>query len=206
MAVITTYATLQTAIADWLARSDLTTWLPNFTQNWEEDFYREPMNWASWMETALNVTITNNVAAVPVDYLGLRIAYISGQNSPPLKRISLNQLYERYPRAGSTGVASYIARSGSNLVFGPIPSSGTLAGTYYAKPTVLRTDADGVNWLITNAPDLCLYGSLLAAEPFIKNDERIATWQMMYERALVSYRNQFKEEDFSGSAPHTVVV
>lgn len=206
MAVITNYTTLQTAIADWLARSDLTTFLPNFTQNWEEDFYREPRNWGSWMESTLNVSISSSVAAVPSDYLGLKIAYISGQTSAPLKRISLDQLYQRYPRSLGTGQAVYIARNGSNFEFGPEAGSGTLSGTYYAKPTALRSDGDGANWLTTNAPDLCLYGSLLAAEPFLQNDKRIPTWQLMYDRAIESYRNQFKEEDYSGSPPHVVVV
>jgi hypothetical protein len=206
MAVITNYTTLQTAISDWLARSDLTTFLPNFTQNWEEDFYRESKNWASWMETALSVSIASNVAAVPSDYLGLKIAYIDGQTSAPLKRISLDQLYQRYPRSLGTGQAVYIARNGSNFEFGPEPSSGTLVGTYYAKQTALRSDADGSNWLTTNAPDLCLYGSLIAAEPFLQNDKRLPLWQSMYATALESYRNRFKEEDYSGSPPHTVVV
>lgn len=206
MAVITTYNTLQTAIGDYLARSDLSAFLPNFTQAWEERFYRDSANWTSWMETALSVSITSNVAAVPADYLGLKIAYISGQNSAPLKRISLDQLYQRFPRSGSTGTAVYIARNASNFVFGPIPDGGTLVGTYYAKPTVLRTDADGVNWLITNAPDLCLYGSLLEAEPFLKNDKRIPVWQSFYDSALAAYRSQFANEDYSGSPPHTVVV
>lgn len=206
MAVITTYATLQTAIADYLARSDLTSFLPNFTQAWEERFLRDSANWASWMEAALSVTITNSVAAVPADYLGLKIAYISGNNSPPLKRISLDQLYQRYPRESSTGTPRYIARNASNFEFGPVPSSGTLKGTYYAKPTVLRTDSDGVNWLVTNAPDLCLYGSLLEAESFIKNDKRLATWSNLYSVALDAYRSQFREEDYSGAPPHTVVV
>lgn len=200
MAVITSYATLQTAIADYMARSDLTTFLPNFTQNWEEDFYREPDNWGSWMEAALNVTITNGVAAVPDDYLGIKVAYIG---SRPLKRISLEQLYLRYPRSVSGGTPNYIARNGSNFEFGPNGASGTLAGTYWAKPDPIRTSA---NLLLTDCPDLCLYGSLLAAEPFIKNDARIATWQAMYDRQITSYRNRFREEDFSGSAPHTVVV
>lgn len=206
MAVITSYATLQTAIADYLARSDLTTFLPNFTQNWEESFYREPLNWAAWMESSLNVTITNSVAAVPADYLGLKIAYISGQSGPPLKRLSLDQLYQRYPRSIGGGQAAYVARNGANLEFGPRPSSGTLLGTYYAKPTVLRTDSDGINWLTTNAPDLCLFGSLLQAEPFIKNDSRLPTWQTLYNMAVTSYRNQFKEEDYSGAPPHVVAV
>lgn len=206
MAVITNYSTLQTAVADYLARSDLTSYIPNFIQNWEERFYREAKNWASWMETALSVTITSNVAAVPADYLGLRIAYISGQSSPPLKRINLDQLYQRYPRGQQTGQAKFIARNGANFEFGPIPADGTLVGTYYAKPTVLRSDSDGINWIITNAPDLPLYGALLEAQPFLRNDARIMTWQSLYDVALIAYRSQFMEEDSSGSPPHVVVV
>jgi hypothetical protein len=33
------------------------------------------------------------------------------------------------------------------------------------------------------APDLLTYATLLEATPFLKNDERIATWQAMYDRA-----------------------
>jgi hypothetical protein len=32
------------------------------------------------------------------------------------------------------------------------------------------------NWLLTLAPDLYLYGSLLEAAPYIGNDERIPVW------------------------------
>ena len=206
MAVITTYSTLQTAVGDYLARSDLTSFIPNFIQNWEERFYRNSQNWASWMESALNVAIASNVAAVPSDYLGLKIAYISGQTSAPLKRITLDQLYQRFPRSAGTGQAAYIARNGANFEFGPMPSSGTLVGTYYAKPTNLRTDSDGINWLIANAPDLCLYGSMLEAQPFLMNDKRIPTWQAFYAAAEDAYRSQFTEEDYSGAPPHTVVV
>jgi len=207
MAVISNYTNLLTTIGDYLARSDLTSFLPNFVQNWEERFYRESDNWGSWMEAALNVTITNNVAAVPVDYLGLKTSYISGQSSPPLKRISLDQMLQRYPRAvASSGPTAYIARNATNFIFGPVSASGTLAGTYYAKPTVLRSDGDGSNFLITDCPDLCLYGSLLEAEVFIKNDKRLPTWSQLYSVALDAYRSRMRSEDYSGSPPHTVVV
>lgn len=204
MAVITNYATLQTAVGDYLARSDLTSWLPNFVQNWEERFYRDSKNWASWMESALNVAISGGVAAVPAGYLGLKIAYISGQTSLPLKRVSLAQLYARYPRSGGSGTAAYIARNAGNFEFGPIAEDGTLVGTYYVKQTNLRTDSDGSNWLTLNAPDLALYGALLEAEPFLKNDARIEVWRVFYADALAAYRSQFKEEEYL--APMTVVV
>jgi hypothetical protein len=206
MAVITSYNTLLTEIANWSARSDLTASIPGFVQNWEEEFYNEPDNWGAWMETALSVSISSGVAAVPADYLGLKIAYISGQTSAPLKRISLDQLYQRYPRSLGNGQAVYIARNGANFEFGPESSDGTLAGTYYAKPTALRSDGDGVNYLITHEPHLCLYGSMAQLELFLKNDGRNLVWQPKYDRALDAYRRRQVGEDYSGSPPHTVAV
>lgn len=209
MAVIASYSTLLTTVADYLARSDLTTFVPNFVQNWEERFYRESDNWGSWMETALNASIANNVAAVPADYLGLKVAYISGQTSPPLKRISLDQMLQRFPRAVTGGGnPAYVSRDAGNFIFGPVSTSGTLAGTYWAKPVLLRSfTADAAaHFLIVNAPDLLLYGALLEAETFIKNDKRLATWSQLYSVALDAYRSRMKAEDFSGSPPHTVVV
>ena len=158
MAVTTTYTTLQANVADWLARSDLTAYIPVFIQNWESDFYRDPENWAPWMESALSVSLSNNVAAVPTDYLGLRIAYFTGR--PPLKKVTLEQLYSRYQRGTSSSgsVSEFIARNGANFEFGPTTASGTLLGTYYAKPTAIRSAArsprasPSITSSATNAP------------------------------------------------------
>jgi hypothetical protein len=207
MAVISSYSTLLTEVANWMSRSDLTADIPGFIQLWEEEFYNDPDNWGAWMETALSATIANNVAPVPADYLGLKIAYISGQVSAPLKRVSLDQLYQRYPRANAvSGTPVYIARNGSNFEFGPIAGDGTLSGTYYAKPTLLRDDSDGINYLITNEPHLCLCGSMAQAQLFVQNDKRNPVWQQKYEAALVAYRRRQVGEDYSGSPPHTVAV
>lgn len=54
---------------------------------------------------------------------------------------------------------------------------------YYEQPPYLD-DTTQTNWLTEYAPQALLYGSLLQAEPFLKNDERIGTWQNMYTTAL----------------------
>jgi hypothetical protein len=208
LAVVSSYSTLLTAVGDYLARSDLTTFTPNFVQNFEERFLRDSENWGSWMESALSVTIASGVAAVPASYLSLRIAYFSGR--PELKRISLEQLYARYPRGlSATGLPTHIARNGANFEFGPVPTDGTtLIGTYYAKPTVLRSFAAdaAAHYLIVNAPDLLLYGALLEAMPFIKDDARIPMWAMAYDTALNTYRKRLTAENSSGSTPFTVAM
>ena len=199
MAVITSYETLLTAIADYLARDDLTGFAPNFVQNWEERFYRDPLNWADWMESAS--TITTATATVPADFLAIKTATLQGSTgSPPLQRVSTAVLLDNWPR-GFSGKPRMIAKQGSSFIFGPEPDSEyTVTLRYYAKPTVLRSDGDGVNWLITHAPDLCLYGALLEGEPFLKNDGRIAVWRDFYTDALAAYRDQHKEEEFMGAS------
>jgi hypothetical protein len=201
MAVITSYETLQTAVADYCARSDLATFTPNFIQNWEEGFYRQPLNWGPWMETALSVTMSSGVATLPSDYLGLKWAAIEASPNRTLERKSAQQLYARFPRNNGSGKPAWIARDQGTFVFGPEPDSDyTIVGAYYAKPVLLRNDSDGINWMITNAPDLCLFGALLEAEPFLKNDSRIALWLDRYSDALVAYRDLIRDEDNMGSA------
>jgi hypothetical protein len=53
---------------------------------------------------------------------------------------------------------------------------------YYELPPLLD-DSIQTNWLTEYAPQLLLYGALLEATPFLKNDERIGTWQQYYDRA-----------------------
>ena len=53
---------------------------------------------------------------------------------------------------------------------------------YYELPPLLD-DSIQTNWLTEYAPQLLLYGTLLEATPFLKNDERIGTWQQFYDRA-----------------------
>lgn len=53
---------------------------------------------------------------------------------------------------------------------------------YYELPPLLDETVQ-TNWLTEYAPQLLLYGTLLEATPFLKNDERIQVWQSMYDRA-----------------------
>lgn len=50
---------------------------------------------------------------------------------------------------------------------------------YYEQPAYLD-DSNQTNWLSEYQPNLLLYRSLLEATPFLKNDERLAVWQGMY--------------------------
>jgi hypothetical protein len=209
VAVITSYSTLLTAVTDYLARSDVATFAPNFVQNWEEKFLRQPTNFGRWMETSLSSAIASSVVAVPAAYLGLKHAYVDGSPASRLDRVSLNQLYGRYPRGSDTGLPVWMSRDTTNFVFGPAPDDDyTIKGVYWAKPTLLRSFASdaAAHWIIVNAPDLALYGALLEAQPFLMNDKRIPTWDGFYKQALQNYRDLQREEDVSGSPIQEVLA
>lgn len=65
----------------------------------------------------------------------------------------------------------------------PTPAATTpVEILYYEQPALLGDDQQ-TNWLTEYAPGLLTYATLLEATPFLKNDERVAIWQGMYDAA-----------------------
>ena len=56
------------------------------------------------------------------------------------------------------------------------------------------------NTLLTDSPDIYLYGAMLEAEPFIMNDERVPLWAAALERAVSDMQEQDNKDRHSGSA------
>jgi hypothetical protein len=72
----------------------------------------------------------------------------------------------------------------NNWLIGPTPNEDTPAEILYYEIPALLSDVVQTNWLTEYAPQLILYGSLLEATPFLKNDERIPVWQNFYDTSL----------------------
>jgi hypothetical protein len=71
----------------------------------------------------------------------------------------------------------------SHWLFAPTPDADYPFEVLYYELPPLLDDVVQTNWLTEFAPQLLLYGALLEATPFLKNDERIPVWQTMYDRA-----------------------
>lgn len=89
-----------------------------------------------------------------------------------------------WPDATETGTPVYYADYDySHWLLTPTPASAaTMEVLYYEQPDLLGDD-NQTNAITEYAPDLLTYAVLLETAPFLKNDERIQTWQGMYERA-----------------------
>ena len=62
-------------------------------------------------------------------------------------------------------------------------ATGKLDLTYYARLPPL-TEAQPTNWLITKAPEIYLYGALLEAMLFQKDEERSGQWFGLLDKRL----------------------
>jgi hypothetical protein len=68
---------------------------------------------------------------------------------------------------------------------------------YVAKIPDLATAS--VNWVLQDAPDVYLYGSLLHSAPYLVEDARIAVWAQMYSAAVAQLNQSSEKARMSGS-------
>jgi len=64
---------------------------------------------------------------------------------------------------------------------------------YYEMPALLDA-TNQTNWITQYAPELLTYATLLECEPFLKNDERIPVWQMMYDRTKAALNQEDQQK------------
>jgi len=194
--MLATYSDLQTSISAWLKRSDLDAYIPDFISLCEAKFNRELR--ISAMEQRVTATLDEEYEDLPTDYAEMRSLQITGPYGRPLQFMPPEDLRRRFPE-GCVGTPVNYTIIGDSLQFGPPPSgSYPLEMVYYTKFEAL-SDSAPTNWMLTNAPDVYLFGSLLEASPYIKNDARIPVWEAKYGQALNSVRNEDVRKRHSGS-------
>jgi len=105
-------------------------------------------------------------------------------NGTPIFARSYEYLRNYWPDETQTSSPAYYADYDyQHWLIAPTPIAvKTLEILYYEQPRFLGDDFQ-TNWLTEYAPDVLLYATLLEATPFLKSDERIQTWQGMYDRA-----------------------
>lgn len=75
----------------------------------------------------------------------------------------------------------------------------------YSRELPALSGSNPTNWLLDKADDLYLYGSLVFAEPYLKNDSRIATWASLADSAMKEVELEDMEGRFGGG-PHRTRV
>jgi len=198
---ISTYAELQTATANWLDRTDLTDRIPEFIDLAESTFNRTIRNHRMITKND-SYSLDSRYVNLPTDTLEVIRIVVDVSPQITLEYLTPEEIAERRG-AGSSGRPVYftvIGGSTNQIELLPSPDSTyTSSIVYYTKIPAL-TDAATENWLLTNNPDIYLFGTLVEAEPYLKNDERMPMWSARLGKALEELKLQGEREMHTGSS------
>jgi hypothetical protein len=198
---ITNYTDLQSTIADYLARTDLTTQIPLFIQLAENRLRRDLRLRQMIKVVITTTTASDSTVALPSDFLEMRDIHIE---TNPIQTVIYQNPSNFFRNTNVTvgGMPSYYTVTGSEFQFAPVPDSAyTLKMIYYAAPTYLSSSVSS-NVFLATCPDLLLYAALGEAEPYLMNDARTQTWAALYDRGLTS----LTISDDAGEQPSSPMV
>jgi len=195
---ISNYTELKTAVENWLDRDDLTSRVPEFIALAEVRINRL-LRSRSVEERAYTSTVAGQeYYSLPTDFLEARNIQL---NTNPVTRLlyrTPQQMDREYPSATRGQPYAYTI-IGNELQLKPIPASVyQLEISYFLKLDPL-SDSNATNWIITNSPDLLLYGSLIEAEAFLVNDPRVPLWKGAFDEAMAILNSQEEKGRYSGS-------
>jgi hypothetical protein len=198
---ISTYAELQTATANWLDRTDLTARVPEFIDLAESTFNRTIRN-RQMITKNDSYSLDSRYVNLPTDTLEVIRIVVDVTPQITLQYLTPEEIAERR-NSSSTGRPQYFTVVGGStnqieLLRSP-DETYTSSILYYTKIPAL-SDSATTNWLLTSHPDIYLFGTLVEAEPYLKNDERMPMWSARLSKALNELKLQGEREMHTGSS------
>lgn len=206
IAQVMTYDSLVTDIQQYLERTDAATiaQIPRFIMLAEQVI-------ASQIKFLGNLTVntSNMVASQPVidkparwhKTVSMNVT-VAGKRLPVLLR-KYEYLREYAPTTASTGIPKYYADYDyTHWLVAPTPTSAYDYEVLYYERVQPLDSSNQTNWFTIYAPQALLYGSLLQAMPYLKNDERMGMWQQQYDLII----STLKSEDVARTADRQAVA
>ena len=194
---IDSYATLQTAVTNWLDRDDLSSRIPEFISLGEARIARRlRVRGVEARDTSITLD-GSEYYTLPTDFIEARRIKVNSSPVRVLEYKTPTQLSEMFPN-GPTGDASDYTIIGEEIQIMPNQSGSSVLEITYFKRLPALSDSNTTNWLTANAPDLLLYGSLIEAESYLVNDPRIALWKGAFDESMNEWNRQEERARHSG--------
>ena len=205
-AAVMTYDSLVADISTYLERTDQATLekIPTFIMLAEQVIASEIKFLGNLTVMQSNMIAAQAVIDKPARWhktVSMNVV-VDGERKPVLLR-KYEYLREYWPDATQTAVPKfYCDYDYTHWLVAPSPALAyTFEVLYYERIQPLDS-SNQTNWFTIYAPQALLYGSLLQAMPFLKNDERMAMWQAQYDKII----GTLKAEDLTRIADRQSTV
>tara|TARA_R100000808_G_scaffold8283_1_gene23597 strand:- start:10226 stop:10849 length:624 start_codon:yes stop_codon:yes gene_type:complete len=194
---ISTYAELQTSIANFLARDDLTSVIPDFIQLAEARMSRE-LETRSQEKRAIAPTVAGDeFISLPTDLRKIRLVKLNTDPVDVLDYAAPQDYYETYPSSGGGRPRIYTV-IGTEIALRPIPDSVLNVEIIYSEDVSALSASNTTNTVLSRHPDTYLFGSLSAAHMFLMDEQRATQYDAIFTRAMEEVKKD-NEKAFFGS-------
>ena len=194
------YANLKTAIANFLARDDLTSEIDDFIDLTEADFNRR-LRIRSMENVDTSFTIDSATEALPTGFLQVRSFILTSPD--PDRGLVLMTPFHQMETSGSdtSGQPRAYSIEGTNFRFSPAPDSTYTARLTYYKAFDAIDSTTTTNHIITNHPDIYLYGSLYFGSTFLRgmDPQTVTQFKGQYEAALQQAEIADAKDKYNGA-------
>jgi hypothetical protein len=189
------YTELQAAIASFLNRQDLASVIPTFVSLVEAHLNRTLRHRSMLGRATAN--LDTDFTTLPADFLEAKNIQLNTNPVTSLRFVTIE--HADLLKTEATGQPQYYTLVGDTLEVVPSPdASYTVELVYYKKLPALASNS--TNWLLTAHPDVYLYGALMQAAPYLKNDERLQVWGSLYTAAVSDLNASSDKAEFSGAS------
>ena len=199
MAGLGTYTLLKASVIDWMNRSGFTALEDNV-----EDFIAMAQRRIhrtcdlNCMETVLaTFSLSGATYATPTGFL--RAKTITIQDGTSYFEIN-GAAYKKVVQAGTSDRPRYYSVIGDNFHFGPTPDQAYTVEVVYYKELDILSSTTATNWLSTNVPELLLFGALIYAAKWAKDDVRVKEFTAEYERIRIELMESETRQDREGGS------
>ena len=196
------YANLKTEVIDWLNRegfTDLVSKVDTFIGMSQRRIFRTCD--FRCLEASYSGTGAVETISVPDDFQRTKILYVGvGGGLEEITGGSYHNVITT--QAGSRARPIKYVRQGNLLVLGPIPDQEYTYYLMYYKSLPLLSDSNTTNWFTENAPELLLFGALVEACLFLKDDNRAQVWQARFDQTKedIKASDDRSDKEYGGMA------
>ena len=198
---ITNYTELKAAIANFLARDDLTSVIPDFISLAEGRLSRELETRSQEKRATATLTVGDEYTALPTDLRELRMVKLSSDPEQVLEYMSPVALHNSYSSSGNSRPRAY-SLVGQELKLRPKPDSAYTVEIIYIGSLSALSDSNLVNNVLTRHPDAYLYGSLAEAYAYLLDEQRANAYMQRFTMAINEIKLDEERANYGTSSLH----
>jgi len=197
--IVTSYEDLQTDVAKYIDRDDLTADIPGFIRKAELRIGRKLR--VRDMEARLNLDTVAEQRwyELPDRYRAMRHFQLNTSPITDLEFLTPQNFFKKWAGSNSGKPVAYTI-VGDEFALGPFPDGIYTLEMFVHQRYAFLSDGNPTNWLITDAVDVLTYASNLEAAMFIKDNEEAVKWKAAYDVGIKDIVKDSALDRHSGGA------